>query len=126
MPLIKGRLYSWTRIVEETGADGSPPFYLLHRGCDVVAGCFTLELNPEAPLVVLAGNGPKISEAADHFCAQLVSIPVFVRSGNEDWLYCGDFRLLRQSTNPEEIRHYSARAKRADVYKILFLEEVTS
>jgi hypothetical protein len=126
MSFIKGRRYSWVRILDETGADGSPPYYLPHCGGDIVAGCFTFELNPQAPLVVLAGNGRDVSQWADTFCTQPGSIPVFVRSGNDDWLYCGDYKLARPSVDPDEIREHSARAKRADVYKLLFLEEVNA
>jgi hypothetical protein len=124
MPLIKGRRYTWSEIVDETGADGSPPFYLLHRGGVVVAGCFTLDLNPEAPLVILAGKGPLISELADIFCAQTGSIPVCVKSGMGEWLCCGDFTLVRSSTDPAEITSHTAEARRSDVYKLLFLAEV--
>jgi len=126
MSLIKGHRYTWSEIVDETGADGSPPFYLLHQGGEVVAGCFTLELNPEAPRVVLAGDGPLIREWADIFCAQTGSIPVCVKSGLGEWLFCGDFKLVRSSTDPAEIARHSALARRTDVYKLLFLEEVVS
>src|SRR6476661_8649936 len=124
MPLIKGYRYTWSEIVDETGADGSPPYYLLHRAREVVAGCFTVELNPEAPLVVLAGNGPQIRELADTFCAQTGSIPVCVKSGMGEWLCSGNFKLVRSSTDPAEIARYSAQAQRSDVYKLLFLQEV--
>ncbi|MGO8837231.1 MAG: hypothetical protein ACLQAH_09750 [Limisphaerales bacterium] len=124
MSLIKGRRYTWSEIVDETGADGSPPYYLLHRGGAVVAGCFTLDLNPEAPLVVLAGKGPQLSEWADTFCAQTGSIPVCVKSGLGEWLCCGDFQLVRSSTDPAEIAKHSVLARRSDVYKLIFLEEV--
>ena len=124
MSLIKGQRYTWSEIVDETGADGSPPYYLLHRDGKVVAGCFTLEINPEAPLVVLAGNGPQIREWADLFCAQTSSIPVCVKSGLGEWLCCGNFKLVRSSTDPAEIARHSAQARRSDVYKLFFLQEV--
>lgn len=124
MSLIKGHRYTWSEIVDETGADGSPPYYLLHRDGKVVAGCFTLELNPEAPLVVLAGDGPQIREWADLFCAQTGSIPVCVKSGLREWLCCGNFKLVRSSTDPADIALHSAQARRSDVYKLLFLQEV--
>ena len=124
MSLIKGRHYTWSEIVDETGADGSPPYSLLHRDGKVVAGCFTLDLNPEAPLIVLAGNGPQIREWADILCAQMDSIPVCLKSGLGEWLCHGNFKLLRSSTDPAEIARHSAQARRTDVYKILFLEEV--
>jgi hypothetical protein len=124
MSLIKGQRYTWSEIVDETGADGSPPYYLLHRDGKVVAGCFTLEINPEAPLVVLAGDGPQIREWADLFCAQTSSIPVCVKSGLGEWLCCGNFKLVRSSTDPAEIARHSAQARRSDVYKLFFLQEV--
>jgi hypothetical protein len=124
MSLIKGRRYTWSEIMDETGADGSTPYYLLHRDGKVVAGCFTLELNPEAPRVVLAGNGPQIREWADIFCAQTGSIPVCLKSGLGEWLCCGNFKLARSSADPAEIARHSAQAGRSDVYKLLFLQEV--
>ena len=126
MSLIRQRRYTWGEIVDETGADGSAPYYLLHREGKVVAGCFTLELNPFAPLVVLAGDGPQIRERADLFCAQTGSIPVCVKSGLREWLCCGNFKLMRSSTDPAEIASHSAQAKRSDVYKLFFLQEVAA
>jgi hypothetical protein len=123
MLLTKGQRYTWSEIVDETGADGSPPYYLLHRDGKVVGGCFTLELNPEAPLVALAGDGPQVREWADLFCVQTGSIPVCVKSGLGEWLCCGNFRLVRSSTDQAEIARHSAQAHRSDVYKLLFLEE---
>lgn len=123
MSLIKGRRYTWSEIVEETGADGSTPYYLLHQDGKVVAGCFTLELNPEAPLVILAGNGPQVREWADIFSAQTGSIPVCVKSGMGEWLCSGNFKLARSSTDSNEIAMHSALARRSDVCKLLFLQE---
>jgi hypothetical protein len=123
MSLIKGHRYTWSEIVEESGADGSPPYYLLHRDGAVVAGCFTLELNPEAPRVVFAGQGQRIREWADIFCAQTGSIPVCVKSGLGEWLCCGNFKLVRSSADPAEIASHVAETQRPDVYKLLFLAE---
>jgi hypothetical protein len=124
MPLIKGRRYTWSEIMDETGADGTPPFYLPHRDGAVVAGCFTMELNPEAPLVVHVGKGPQVTELADLFCKQTGSIPVCVKSGMGEWLSCGDFKLVRSSADPAEIASHTAEARRPDIYKLLFLAEV--
>jgi hypothetical protein len=110
--------------LEETGADGSPPYYLPHAGNTVVAACVTRDLNPDAPEVILAGDGAMIKEYADLFCCQKNVIPVCVKSEKREWLCCGYFKLKRPSTNLAEIANHSAHAKRSDVYKILFLEEV--
>ena len=124
MSLIKGHRYSWSRILEETGADGSAPSYLLHAGDRIVGACLTLELNPDAPKIILAGNGHEVARYADLFCAQQPRIPVCVKS--DGWLCCGNFKLTRASTDPAELREHSAKAKREDLYKILFLEEVST
>ena len=124
MSLIKGHRYTWSEIVEKSGADGTPPYDLLYRDGAVVAGCFTLEHNPEAPGVVFAGQGPQLRERADIFCAQTGSIPVCVKSGLGEWLCCGNFKLVRSSADPAEIASHAAEAQRPDVYKLLFLAEV--
>jgi hypothetical protein len=100
MPFSTGRHYSWSDILEKTGADGSPPYYLPHRGYEVVAACLTLGLDPEAPLVILAGNGPLIAEYADYFCAQNRTIPVFVKSGDRQWLFAGISNWSEQAPTP--------------------------
>ena len=110
--------------MDETGADGSPPFYLPHQGTHIVAACVTPDLNPDAPNIILAGNGPQIAQYADHFCAQSNTIPICIKSGDKEWLCCGNFKLASSSTDPVEIRVQSDRSKRSDIYKILFLEEV--
>jgi hypothetical protein len=74
--------------------------------------------------VVLAGKGPRITELADIFCAQTGSIPVCVKSGMGEWLSCGEFKLVRSSSDPAEIASHVAEARRPDVYKLLFLAEV--
>ncbi len=122
--LVKGCRYTWKQVLEATGADGSPPYYLPHAGPTVVAACVTLDLNPDAPKVILAGDGDKIKEFADIFCGQTKVIPVCAKSGDREWLCCGYFKLQRSSTDVAEIADHCARAKRSDVYKILFLEEV--
>jgi hypothetical protein len=126
MSLIIGHRYTWSEIVDETGADGVPPYFLLHRDGKVVAGCFRLDLNPEAPLVVLAGDSAQIREWTDIFCAQKGSIPVCLKSGMGEWLFDGNFKLVRASTDPAEIASHSALAQRSDVYKLLFLEKVAA
>jgi hypothetical protein len=42
--LVKGRRYTWKQVLEATGADGSPPYYLPHAGTTVVAVCVTPDL----------------------------------------------------------------------------------
>jgi hypothetical protein len=124
MPLTKGHRYTWAQILEETGADGSPPFYLPHQGTHVVAACVTTDLNPDAPNIILAGNGPEIAKYADLFCRQSNQIPLCVKSADREWLCCGTFKLSKSCTDPVELRVQSDRARRSDIHKVLFLEEI--
>lgn len=126
MSLVKGQHYTWSQVLEATGADGLPPYYLPHIGNEVVAACVTRERNPDAPDVILAGNGPLIKEFADNLCSQTNAIPICVKSGDREWLCCGHFKLRRHSTSAQEIADHSAAARRTDVCKILFLEEVAT
>jgi peptidyl-tRNA hydrolase len=49
---------------------------------------------------------------------------VFVKELDEKWYYRGDFKIVAQSADANEIRLREQQAKRTDVYKIIFLQEV--
>lgn len=124
MPLIKGQRYTWNDILEITGADGGAPYYLPHIGKMVVAACLTLDRDPDAPQVILAGNGPLIKMYADLFCSQTDAIPVCIKSGEKEWLCCGNYKLSRASTDATELASHSMKSQRNDIYKILYLQEI--
>ena len=66
-----GKFYTWRDIRAEIGDDGKQ-WYLPTVNGTVVAGCFkrSPDTNPDAPDIVLPGNGPLIQQAARQFTAQ--------------------------------------------------------
>jgi hypothetical protein len=89
----------------------------------VVCGAFRADGNPDAPMVILPGFGPKREKSAELFNSQGTAIPVFLKRAANQWQYVGDFRVKRLSRDPVEIAEHAARANRQnDVSMVLFLE----
>jgi hypothetical protein len=122
MPFQLARHYTRREIHDALG--GNTEEYLPTKDGRVVCGAFrTEDANPEAPMVILPGFGPKIEKAAELFASQATGIPIFLKRGTNRWQYVGDFRVKRLSRDPSEVAKHSARANReADVSCVLFLE----
>jgi hypothetical protein len=116
----RGKQYSRKDIQRELG--GGLMDYLPHADGVVVAGCFSKELNPQAPTVVLPGTGPEIEHWARQFAEQSDSIPVFIKQRSNVWYCMGDFRCVDLSLDEATIAEHAARADRTDVTMVLFLE----
>lgn len=117
-----GQRYSRDDIHRVVG--GSKIEYLPTVGGEVVAGCFRRDTNPEAPDVVLPGNGPRIKRAAEAFALQSTPIPVFIKQRPKEWLYVGDYRVAQHGTSRSEIDVHSKRAGRQDITSVLHLQHV--
>ena len=103
---------------------GSLESYLPTFNGVVVAGCFRQDTNPDAPAVILPGNGPRIRESAELFASSAVIIPVFIKRTVNKWCYVGNFRVSRLSTDQDEIRKHTNKTGRMDVSCVLYLDEV--
>jgi hypothetical protein len=103
---------------------GSIQSYLPTVDGNVVAGCFRRDTNPDAPEVVLPGNGPIIKSTAESFAASGRAIPVFINQSIGNWRFVGTWRVFRLSRDPAEIKNHADRAGRCDVSCILHLAEV--
>ncbi len=75
--LTEGKLYTRNEIHDFLG--GGIQGYLPHKNGRVVAGCFGLKDNLEAPDVVLVGSGPMTVRWAKVLCEQEYSIPIFLK-----------------------------------------------
>ena len=99
--------------------------YLPSVGNHVVAGCFNPVYDPQAPNVVLPGRGPVIQGSAEKFAIQGHAVPVFLKRRVNFWEYVGQYRVVRQSHDLDEIEVYAQRARRiGDVTSVLFLDAV--
>jgi hypothetical protein len=117
----RNRSYSRSEIHDALG--GSVQAYLPTVGNVVVAGCFRRDTNPDAPAIVLPGNGPGIRKSAELFASAPEAVPVFIKHGVNDWRYVGDC-VSRLSQDPSEIRFHAQRAGRHDVSCVLHLSKM--
>jgi hypothetical protein len=117
-----GRTYSRKEIAGVLG--GSEVDYLPTENDRVVCGCFTLEHNPEAPDIVIAGTGPVIKREAELFCGQDFAVPIFVKHRPNEWEYVGNYRAARFSTAPADIaaHHKGSITPLNEVTRVIFLE----
>jgi hypothetical protein len=116
----RGKTYTRHYIQRKLG--GGLQDYLPHADGVVVAGCFSQELNPRAPTVILPGTGPEIERWARVFAEQREPVPVFVKQRSNEWYCMGEFRCVRLVEDPAVVAEHAAHARRADVSMVLFLE----
>src|SRR5437868_2056954 len=86
----RGKTYKRAYISEQLG--GGVQDYLPHLGGRITYGAFSLDLNPQAPAVVLPGDGPEIKKWARVFADQREAIPVFIKKRPNEWTYMGEYR----------------------------------
>jgi hypothetical protein len=90
----------------------------------IVCGCFTLEHNPEAPNIIIAGSGPIIEHEADLFCRQNSLVPIFIKRRPNEWEYVGAYKAVRYSNDPAEIaaHHNGLIIPLNEVTRVIFLQ----
>ena len=115
-----GEFYTRSEIHDQLG--GGVQDYLPHSGGRVVCGCFSTDLNPAAPDVILPGRGPGIEKWAEVFASQQEFIPCFIKRETGIWEYLGKYRVRAQSFEQLEIAQHAATALREDISSVLFLE----
>ena len=115
----KGKTYKRARISGLLG--GGIQDYLPHSDGQVTYGAFSLDLNPQAPSVVLPGTGPEIEKWAHVFAEQPSSIPVFIKKRSNEWVYMGDYRCIELSDDPEAIEPHATKTGRTDISMVLRL-----
>ena len=118
---IKGRTYTRAQVHQRIG--GSIQSFLPTVNGEVVCACLSLKLNPQAPAVILAGDGPRIMATAEQLGRQTSKIPVFIKQQSNAWEYVGDWRPIRVTTDRSELSIYEESADRSDVRVAVFMEE---
>jgi len=118
---IIGQTYTRADIHRKIG--GSIQSFLPTVNGEVVCACLSLKLNPQAPAVILAGDGPRIVSTAEQLGRQTSKIPVFIKQQSNAWEYVGDWRPIRSTSDRAEIAAYEESADRSDVRIAVFMEE---
>jgi 5-methylcytosine-specific restriction protein A len=126
MVFVEGE--SYTRDFIHTQLGGEKVSYLPQKGGRIVCGCFSPDLDPEAPHEILVGGadedgteGPIVKKARMLF-RQDGSIPVFLKRATKEWMYDGHYRVKRLIEDRDYIERKQRRAGRSDVVLALVLE----
>ncbi|WP_185244662.1 hypothetical protein [Citrifermentans bremense] len=114
----------YTRAEINAVLGGSVQSYLPTKGGEVVAACLTDKYNPNAPKVILVGQGPIIESAGKMLGQQLSPIPIFMKRAVNAWEYVGRYKALRYLTIPREMEPYIRASGRSDVVGVLLMEQV--
>lgn len=105
---------------------GNRQSYLPRKGDRVLFAAVTREDNPEAPRVILAGQGPEISKSAKCLARQPDAVPVFIKQQANAWEYVGHYRVISSSENPKILEEYRQQSGRdGTLTRVLFLELVS-
>ena len=121
-----GNKYTRDDIAAELG--GSAVEFLPRVNGKVVCACLRLDLNPDAPEIILAGFGPQIEESAATLSKQSGEIPVFIKQRVNAWEYVGDYEVEKSSTSAEEIKKQEIRSGRnghEGISRIIYLKEIS-
>ena len=91
---------------------------------NVVQGlAITKQKNPEAPKIVVVGDGSNIVKNAELFVKQNKYVPTYLKLGSNQWLYKGEYKVERFSDSEMDIEQHRKHRKRDRVTGILFLEK---
>ncbi|PLS85521.1 MAG: hypothetical protein CYG60_12120 [Actinobacteria bacterium] len=119
--LAEGKHYTRNEIHAVHG--GGIQGYLPHKDGRVVAGCFGLKNNPEAPEVVLVGSGPQTMRWAEVLCGQEGPIPVFLKRRINEWEYVGEYEVDDWTEDPGRLAQYCQRSGRSGLTRVFFLSK---
>lgn len=81
-----------------------------------------LDLNPEAPDIVIVGKGSIIESSAKLFLNSEVSVPTYVKRAVNAWKLIGNYRAVEYRTDKATIRANRGDRATENIAGILFLE----
>jgi HNH endonuclease len=120
MPFLRHQTYTRRQIHGEIGGDVQS--YLPHAGGRVVCGCFDPAMNARAPFEIDIGNKPEVLRYAAVLQEQASEIPVFLRRGNLEWEFVGNFTPIRLTRDATDL--YPAKLfRRQNAVAVLYLSE---
>ena len=90
--------------VEKLTAGGRS--YIRTKNSIVQGLAITKQKNPEAPKIVVVGDGPTIMKNAKLFVSQNEFVPTYLKLGNNQWLYKGEYRVERFSDSEMDIEQH--------------------
>ena len=86
-----GREYTRDEIHAKVG--GSKVSCLPTQGGRIVAACLSRKFSPDAPHVVLCGQGPRTGSVSKLLTIEPGKLPVFIKQAASRWEFRGHFRV---------------------------------
>jgi hypothetical protein len=100
---------------------GSVQWYLPTVEGRVVCACLKPKANPDAPDIILPGEGEVIERTADLLVSQRTSVPTFIKRSPRRWEYVGEFVAVRCSRDPLEIAAQARRSGRNNITRVIHM-----
>lgn len=97
--------------------------FLRTKNGEIKGLAVTLKDNPDAPEVLIVGQGPKKLANAQRLLACHSAYPLYLKRAVNTWVYRGTFRATAFSREPAVIERYRRHRLAKDVAGILFLEK---
>ena len=116
---IQGGFYGWHQIESVVGH--KPHGYLTEVDGKIVSGCVLMDLNPNAPDILLPGTREDWIKKALLFASQTTAVPILLKAEGLPWEYAGDFWVESFTRSPVEIAIHQSNSNRQDVGLVMFL-----
>jgi hypothetical protein len=112
---------TYTREAIHAQVGGSLQSYLPHVGDRIVAACLRTDVNPDAPAIILVGDGDEVERAAEMLTGQRTSVPTFLKRETKEWEYVGEFVADSWSRDPGEISVQRQRSGRRTITMVIHM-----
>jgi len=98
--------------------------YIRTKHNEVRGLALRLDINPDAPDVIIFGTGPRIKKRAQLFLDSGRAVPAYVKRDSGKWEYLGEYRATAIRRDKATIDKYTARRRgyTGGVSGVLFLE----
>jgi predicted HNH restriction endonuclease len=96
--------------------------YIRTKNNKVKGLALRLDLNPEAPSVIVVGKGPIIVKKARILADSMMGVPTYIKYRKNAWEYIGFYRATKYSEDSEVIAEHKGNRNIADIAGVLFME----
>jgi hypothetical protein len=115
-----GQCYQWSEL------PGKGHGYVRFENGHVVCANLKPELNPDAPKIILVGQGLLREKWARMLCEQdrSIAFEVYLKQATNKWKYQGEFVVEDWSEAADKIHQHEAKSKRHDVARVIYLRKL--
>lgn len=115
-----GEFYTAEEVANKTAGNDS---YIRTKNNVVRGLAITLDKNPEAPNVIIVGDGVMIKKNADLLRNTLYPVKTFLKHDTNKWKYVGRYKVIKYSKSSDIIEKNRKHREAKRITGILFLEK---